>query len=231
MRLLQTASLCAIAVLATACAVPPVSEAPVRTALVIPAGVNSNDLQLNRILVRLPREQSGYKVQFGWFCEPGIDRGWPLGQLPVSYNDLAEAFNGELGKHQYKVVGLPESVFDSGQRAELQVGGIVNRLEANFCFPFSGRPTLDVGITDRIKGNIFMQVTWEVYSVSQSKVVFTTTTQGAFKAEEAVRGGVPGMLVRAFSANLRNLAADPGFHGVVLKTPEPSALAPPGAKT
>jgi len=60
-------------------------------------------------------------------------------------------------------------------------------------------------------------VSWQLYSRGANKVVYETTTQGSYRTEETVAGGLPVFLRNAFAANVRNLLADPGFYALVAK--------------
>jgi hypothetical protein len=114
----------------------------------------------------------------------------------------------------YQLEAEPESVFSPppGPRAELLVGATVKKVQANLCFPFSGSPSLNVGDPSLTKGTVFVEIVWELYSVSQAKVVHTATTSGTFESKDAIGGGIATMVLNAFMNSLSNLAADAAFH-------------------
>jgi serine protease Do len=219
-----------VAALLASCAIPPVLNAEKRAPIVVAADAKPNPLQLSKVLTRIPIGEAVVKVQYGWVCMPGMVMGWPGGRLAVSDQLLAEAFKKELEQHRYVVAGESDSVFEAPVRdpSQLLVGAVINKVDANVCIPFSGSPTLSAGITDLAKGAAFMRVTWELYSPAEQKVVYKTTTEGVFESAETVRGGLHGFLVKAFVANVNNLAADPEFHRQVTTPRRLPSAAPAG---
>jgi serine protease Do len=222
-----------LATLLASCTIPPVSNAEKRSAIAVPAGTQSNPLQLSKVLTRIPVGETIAKMQYGWGCMPGMVLGWPGGRLAVSDQSFSETFKRELEQLRYAVVGDPDSVFESAIRspAQLQVGATISKVEANLCFPFSGSPNLSVGNTDSVKGAVFMRIAWELYSPAQAKVIFKSTTDGAFQTDQTIVGGLPAIFLKAFAANINNLAADPEFHRLVITPPSPPMIPPSGART
>ena len=217
--------LSAISLLA-GCAIAPVSPAPRLVPIAVPEGATPRTLDLHSVITRLPLEEAKFNVRYGMLCEVGRARSLPSGRLPVSDSDLAQGFRRVLEPLRFRIAAPSETVFSPTVLADLQIGATVTRVEANFCFPFSGSPLLNVGAPDLAKGNVFMQVVWEAYSPSGGKVVFKHTTTGAFSAQESLPGGVAAMFLNAFTENLRNLAADPSFHTLV-RAPRPPAKRAP----
>jgi hypothetical protein len=91
------------------------------------------------------------------------------------------------------------------------------------CFPYSGSPTLAFGNTSTAKGSVYLQIAWEVFSVSERKVVFRKTTEGTFRSDDPIGGAERAMTLNAFTASLLNLAADPQFRELVLQQPKSPA--------
>lgn len=219
--------------LLAACAIPPVSNAEKRAAIAVPIDTQSNPLQLSKVITRIPVGETIAKMQYGWGCMPGMVLGWPGGRLAVSDQSLSETFKRELERLRYAIASEPDSVFESAitSPSQLQVGATISKVEANLCFPYSGSPTLSAGNTDSVKGAVFMRVTWELYSPAQAKVILKLTTDGAFQTDPTIVGGLPAIFLKAFAANINNLAADPEFHRLVT-TPSVAPLLPPsGART
>jgi hypothetical protein len=53
------------------------------------------------------------------------------------------------------------------------------------------------------------------------RALYKTTTEGSIHTEESISGGYKAVLLGAFSANVRNLLADPIFVRLLLKDGEP----------
>lgn len=206
-----------------ACEVPPVRKGEIKVAREVPPGTNAKPIQFRRILVKLPLGEAIGRLHYGWGCFPGAPIIWRGGRLNLTAEELTETFRSELKKANYPVVGDPYALFEdpTALRAEILVAGLVEKIETTACFPFSGSPTANIGYTNSAKGGAFMRVTWQVYSLRDEKVVHSVATEGSFHTDELIPGGVPRFLLNAFSANIRNLLSDPGFHGLVVQTEKP----------
>jgi len=176
-------------------------------------------VQFSRIVTKLPLGEQIGQYQYGWGCLPGAVIGWRGGRLNVTDEELVETFRKELQTRNWPVVGDPYALFGdpASSGAEILVAGLVDKVDIRVCFPFSGSPNIDIGNTGTLKGGVFMQVSWQLYSRGANKVVYETTTQGSYRTEETVAGGLPVFLRNAFAANVRNLLADPGFYALVAK--------------
>ncbi|HXJ51914.1 MAG TPA: hypothetical protein VNH16_11005 [Burkholderiales bacterium] len=201
------------------CAVAPVQVAESNTPRAIPQGVEATPVQFSRIVTKLPLGEQIGQYQYGWGCLPGAVIGWRGGRLNVTDEELVETFRKELQTRNWPVVGDPYALFGdpASSGAEILVAGLVDKVDIRVCFPFSGSPNIDIGNTGTLKGGVFMQVSWQLYSRGANKVVYETTTQGSYRTEETVAGGLPVFLRNAFAANVRNLLADPGFYALVAK--------------
>lgn len=204
------------------CAVKPVPIVESKAPHVIPLGSDVNPIEFRRIVTKIPLGEQIGQYQFGWWCSLGASINWRGGRLNITDEELTETFRKELEGNNYPVVGDPYALFGdpSAWKAEILVAGLVNKVELKVCFPFSGSPNVDIGNTSTLKGGAYMRVAWQLYSRAVGKVVYETTTEGSYTTEETVSGGIPLFLRNAFAANVRNLLADPGFHSLVLKTPD-----------
>jgi len=201
------------------CAVTPVQVADSKAPQAIPPGAGVSPIQFLRIVTKLPLGEQIGQYQYGFACLPGSQIGWRGGQINVTEEELTETFRTELQRYNYPVVGDPYALFGdpSSWKAEILVAGLVNKMDVRVCFPYSGSPNVNIGNTGMLKGGVFMQVAWQLYSRDAGRVVYETTTQGSYNSDEAINGGLPLFLRNAFAANVRNLLADPGFNGLVLK--------------
>ena len=224
-----TASLVA---LCSACAVAPVLTAEPQTPQSAPASGETKPVQFSRLATKLPLGESIGQLQYGWACFPGRQLGWRGGRLNITDEELKDTFRKEFEAQRYRVVGDPYALFGdpAAAEAEIVVGGVADKVEIKACFPFSGSPNVDIGNTSTLKGGAYMRIAWQVYSRRDGKVVYQTTTEGSFRSEELLSGGLALVLRNAFAANVRHLLADRGFRELLVPTPTPNEKAP-GAAT
>jgi hypothetical protein len=201
------------------CAVAPVQIAETKAPQPVPSGANAKAIQFRKMIAKIPLGEQIGQFQYGWGCFPGAAVNWRGGKLNITDEELTDTFRKELQANNYPVVGDPYALFEdpTSQSAEILVGGLVEKIDLKVCFPFSGSPNINIGNTTLLKGGVFMRVAWQLYSRTAGKVVYETNTEGSFKTEETIAGGLPVVLRNAFAANVRNLLADPGFHRLVLE--------------
>jgi hypothetical protein len=213
-----TTIIAAAAVLA-ACAVPQVKQVPAPQPLALPADGNSNTIDLSTVTVKLPYDETKMRVQHGWLCEFGKEITLPNDRLPMSRRDVEEAFSRALGPLNYKFPKAPESVFEASSvnGPQLLIGATVIRREASLCYQFSGSPTLSFGNISSAKGSAYLQITWEIFSVAERKVILRKTTEGTYMTDETIDDGEKITTLNAFKASLLSLAADPKFKELVLR--------------
>lgn len=201
------------------CAVTPVQHAENKAPKIIPLGASTKPVQLWKIVTKIPLGEQIGQFQYGWVCMPGSTIDWRGGRLNITNEELIETFRKELESNNYSVAGDPYALFDNPTdlKAEILVAGQVNKIDIKACFPYSGSPNINIGNTSTFKGGAFMRVTWQLYSRVAEKVIYETTTEGSYKTDETVSGGLPVALRNAFAANIKNLLADPGFRSNVVK--------------
>ncbi len=217
MRVVQVAI---VALMLTGCQVPPVTQTPPATPASLALGTEVRTVELHQVITHLSLKSPAFSVQYGWLCETGQARALPAGRLPVSERDLHLGFREVLEPLNFRVAKPRESVFGESEVADLRIGATVTKVEANFCFPFSGSPLLNTGAPNLAKGNTHVQILWEVFNVREGRVVYKTTTAGTFTAPDSLPNGVATMFLNAFMESLRGLAADSGFRGVVAAPPD-----------
>ena len=197
-----------------ACAVQPTSTAQQKAAIAGPSDANAKSFLLTQVATQIPLGTRVLNLQYGWSCFMGNSADWRGGRVNLTDDEFKDAFRKEFTQANYKVAGDPKALFvdETARQAELLVAGAIEKYEANVCFPFSGSPNADIGITSKLKGSTYLKVRWQVFSTVSGKVVFETTTDGAFNAPETISGSMPEFLKKAFEANVRNLLAEPRLH-------------------
>jgi hypothetical protein len=215
--LIRAALLTLLVFMMHGCTVAPIQQAEVKAPLEIAAGQSAKLLAFRKIVAKIPLGEQIGTIQHGWGCFPGSSINWRGGQLNITDEELTDTFRKELESRNYPIVGDPYALFGepSERKSEILVAGLVTKVDLKVCFPYSGSPTLDIGNTSTLKGGAFMRVSWQIYSRAAGKIVQELTTEGSYKTEETISGGFPIVLRNAFAANVRNLLADPGFHGLV----------------
>jgi hypothetical protein len=203
-----------ILLLSVACAVPQVPATKRLEPITVPEGVETSELALRRIVPKIAPNEGVLHVQNGFLCLPGTNHTLPPDRLPASRTDLDRGFRSTFGPLRYKLQKEPDSVFVPEGTAELQLGATITKLHANLCFPFSAGPLSD---PSRVKGKVFVEIIWELYSLSERRVIYTSTVPGSFDNAESVEGGFRTMFLNAFNASLTNLAADPVFSDLASK--------------
>lgn len=207
--------------LLTACAVPPVRDAGRLAPILVPEDVQTRDIELGPLVAKMAQARVG--IQFGFLCEPGEARLLSTTRLPVSQEQINKGFKTVFESLGYRVLKEEaDSVFGKGSSADLVLGGTLTQFQSNLCYPFSGRADLSAGSTNSVKGAAFVEIDWELYSVSERKVVFRSKTQGSFETKETVRGGFETIVLSAVVASLTNLAANPAFHAIAARPVAPA---------
>ena len=196
MRFARLASLVACLV---GCAVPPVQRPATLTPLAVPVGVETGVLALGPVVPKMKQADSIANVQYGWWCKDAPPRRAAIDLLPFSRVNLVRSFSRVLEPLRYRVQEPPDSVF-AKEKPDYTLGASVVKVHSSVCFPFVGHSSLAVGNPNVAKGSVFVEIKWELFSNAERRVVFTTTTQGAFEATETVAGGYDTIALNAFIA-------------------------------
>ena len=194
------------------------TTAPVRVATPmlpkeIPMEKESKPVQLKRVVVKIKRGTEIGGIQGGLLCVPQPSKlTWRGGRLDIDTDELTDVFREELESANYTVVGDPDALFDdpSAWKAEYLIGGLVTKLQTNMCYPNSG-----FGNWSYCKGELYMQVDWQVYSRLDRKVVLEISTEGSFKMPNACNSCELDIFNRAFGMATQNLLANEDFYNLM----------------
>lgn len=173
-------------------------------------------IRLDRVSFSLTRGQviGSYRDASG--CGAAKKIYWSSGQLKVQDEDLNDVFFTALKRANYNVVGDPQQLF--GDYAadvpdpEYLVGGIVSAVNMDICDEYNSWYDRYL---NRQNGIAAMDVTWQVFSTLERKVVYEAKTRGSGGLEAGVPDGEIAILESAFAAAAENLAADQGFHDLL----------------
>ena len=195
------------------------TETPRKPILSIPDGSKAKPIQLRKVIAKLDRGEVVGEQKAGLLCIPHGHLTWQGGHVLASTEELTTAFHDALQHANYPVVGNPDALFpdSSESRAELMVGGLIDKINVNACFPKSG-----FGNLREVKGSSYLHVKWQIYDVMARKVVYETATDGSYRTGGTVDGGTSLLLTNAFDDAVENLLADQGFHDLVMRDAMPT---------
>jgi len=208
------------------CASANIKQVAIQDTIDIQPGVDAKPLLFKKIVVKLPRGKEIGSLQTGLLCLPvGRSLTWKGGKVNITSDDFTEVFREELEKANYPLVGNPDALFEdpSEWKAELLVAGMIKDIRANICYPLTG-----FGNFSDSQGEAFVEVEWQIFSRLDRQVVYTITTEGSSKVEEARPTGTLDIMLNAFAIATQNLLADQGFHDLVVRKSDDKTIKPAG---
>lgn len=184
-------------------------------------GEDLSPIQLDRIVFNLERGQqigtyrdNNFKLCGQTMMTQPIH--WAAGKVTVRDEEMMDSFYRALKSAHYDVVGDPDALFGNygdGQRSpEYLVGGRVDFIALDVCDEVTWGGRLK-GIQSGLSR---VEVTWQVFSPLEEKVVLETRTSGSAELIDGVPNGEVALIMRGFAVAAQNLAADPRFHDVLL---------------
>lgn len=186
------------------------------------AGDKLAPIQLDRVVFNFDRGQQigAYRGGRGYTgCGVTLSPEpihWQYGRITVQDAEISDVFGQELRRAGYNIVGDPDQLFEDmsagATEAEYLVGGRVDAVVMDVCDEISVWTERRL---DTQSGEISMDVTWQVFSLLERKVVLETKSRGSAKLEEGIRDGEVELLLRGLSAAASNLAADQKFHALL----------------
>lgn len=117
-------------------------------------------------------------------------------------------FRDQLKGLGFRTAGDPTNLFEDQASADLQVGALVTDLRIKVC----NYVTL---VNATFQGSAVMDVEWQIYSVSQAKVLARIKTHGGTTIKGVKQGAGSSLLQGAFADNAQRLAADEEFRQIV----------------
>ena len=186
---------------------PAVSPSP------LPPGAKAKPVSLTRIAANIApgTPWADEAILSGPVPMPcGLDRGvqvslWKEANNTIQLTDTWErVFRQELTAAGFTASGDPTNLFEQRQSSDLQLGALITDLRLRSCFQSSM-----VGQT--LSGTAVMTVEWQIFSVTQGKVVARISTRGGATLKPTKGGTSLSLITGAFGDNVRRLAADGGF--------------------
>jgi hypothetical protein len=196
------------------CAIQTATPVPVQSPEVLNELATGNPIVLSKVIANLPEEDLKVSTQLGAFCIPSFSNYLPANYVPMSNVAMAAGFRRTMAKFNFKVnEAAPGSVFERREidRQTLFIGATIQRLRINVCHPFSNSTVPNATAPAFAKGSAYIQVRWEVFSVDEGKVIFTSTTEAEHRITDSVTDGVRTLVLGAFLTSLSKLAENQSF--------------------
>jgi S1-C subfamily serine protease len=144
---------------------------------------------------------------------------WRSSMNSISDPEFSRIFRMEFNKAGFKVSGDPSNLFQNASEAtDLQIGALITDFRVKSCYNDS-----------MAAGKAVLDVEWQIYSTTADKVIARIPTRGGVTDVERANAAelVIAVLQQAFTENVRQLAANPSFRGVVLDPRFAAAATPP----
>ena len=144
---------------------------------------------------------------------------WRSSMNNISDPEFSRIFRMEFYKAGFKVSGDPSNLFQNGSQAtDLQIGALITDFRVKSCYNDS-----------MAAGKAVLDVEWQIYSTTADKVIARIPTRGGVTDVERANAAelVIAVLQQAFAENVRQLAANPSFRGVVLDPRFAATATPP----
>lgn len=185
-------------------------------------GENLAPIGLDRVVVNIERGQliGHYRDNNFQLCGTSMvpqPIHWAAGKISVRDEEVMDAFYREMRDAHYNVIGDPDALFgnydDAQKNPDFLVAGRIDSIALDICdrVTWKGHPL------GKQYGAAGLDVTWQIYSTFDEKVVLETRTSGSAELTEGVENGEIALLLRAFAMAARNLGGDPRFHDILLR--------------
>lgn len=139
----------------------------------------------------------------GLLCLPNGKLYWtPGSKLMAKLDDMLRI---KLNNAGYSLLGKAYSPFNDefSKQSDYLIGGKIFDVVWNDCYFMNGN-----------KGEIYLNIEWEIYSNKTKNVILTLTTAGIYIASDFV--GDNDLVERAFSMAADNLLADESFYKLLV---------------
>lgn len=205
-----------------------------RLSSVAAPGENLAAIELDRVVVNIERGQliGHYRDNNFQLCGPSMTPDpihWASGKISVEDEEVMDVFYREMRGAHYNVIGDPDALFgnydDAQRRPDFLVAGRIDSIALDIC----DEATWNGYRVGRQHGAAGVEVTWQVYSLLDEKVVLETRTSGSAELAQGVENGEITVLLRAFAAAVHNLGGDPRFHDTLKRKNISAAATKPAA--
>jgi len=184
----------------------PAPIAPVPPPIVASATATEvKPVALTRMVVKMEAGEPFLVMQSGYFCGNSKTVTWNGGRTEQNVALYQDVFREKLEAAGLKVQGPSDNLFDTPTAsADYVVAGLIKQELVHICVP----NTTDA---NRVKGDLKLTIQWELYSTLEHRMLATVQTSSEVQQPEAELGGIPAMNMKAFGANVVQLAASASF--------------------
>lgn len=212
-----------LAPLAALADVPRVKDVEAKAPIAFAAGQAGRPVLLKTVKTRFDPTNRIGEIRQGWMCSKTGDIVWSEKVYQTFNMTLGRTFRGELEKAGYPLAGASDAIFEVAADKErqnpanqLHVGMLIKEVAANFCSKGGGE----------VYGSVYLKIFWQVLAPDAQKVVFETTTEGAWQPTTPEKGSPAIFFSKAFAMAASNLLAEQGFHDAVVNTPLVASAVP-----
>ena len=209
------------ALLAAALAIsaPAVAADKTPTAVVpLPLGADTRPVTMARLTVAYDKGQSWGHIA-PVFCLPKKTLRWE-GLDKRTAQMMEDAFAKELKQAGFRMVGDRNDLFGQVSTGEFAVGAVISYLDADLCS--NEAVAWQNGLPGGLKGSLAMKVEWQIYSLTEKRVVGTAATEGAAEVKRWAADGDSRVFSEAFADNVRGLINAPAFRTAFVGASRPA---------
>jgi serine protease Do len=184
----------------------------------LPASTETRPVQLTRLIAKLNYGDPIGKLKAGFLCVPHETiRFEPKSQADYGTEEFQQVFRAKIEQLGFKVAGDPNALFPDAEDepSEFLVGGTINKLFMDVCFPWAS-----LGNTKASRGSAQVEVTWQIFSVVDRKVIATIPTKGTYQEKSSRSGGLYGIALAAFAETVEQLVASDAFRSAFVGRPK-----------
>jgi hypothetical protein len=195
------------------CLAEKINVPPQTTVIPIPADRAARPIGFAKISSKMAKGQVWGHAQAGVFCGPYQSLTWGEGRFRVDMDAFKSVFETELEKAGFSVVGRRDGLFDLDDRAKADflVGGMLREPKAKICAKLAS-----FGNFDALKGQITLDMEWQIYSTMERRVVARVESRGGIDRSKFAPGDTTLLINQAFSEHVRQLINSPTFREIVL---------------
>ena len=222
--------ICVVATSAAAAAIE-VTVPPAVIAAPLPADAKSRPVSLTRLAANIspgtPWRQDTQSPYFMVPCAVTTElRRWTEDDNKIGSIDVFDRiFRDEIRTAGFRAGNDPTNLFEEQTGSDLQVGALITELRMKTCdyIMFGAK---------NYSGAAVMDVQWQIYSVSQAKVLARIGTHGGFELKPTRQSGdadASPILRGAFADNVNRLTASTEFRQIMAASTPSAAVTPVAA--
>lgn len=192
--------------------VPVIEQVPVSDPQPLSQLLPSRELFLDKVIFDVPRGTVIGESRRGNACVFPEDIKWN-GAAGFQDGMYHRVFQRLARQYNYRLIENPTSLFERYKFSgtELLLGAKITNVKENSCWGVTGWNN----DKSHYRGYVRFSVRWEVFSVSQQRVVLLVDTEASAQLEEFTLVGEDSFYVMAFGNAVKGLLANGDFHRLV----------------